>query len=101
MILKIKSTIKNIIDYTLTDEFKAIVMIMLFCFVIISLFWAGIMTVLTDDLTTRTQEVVKENEELKVKNEYLVSELARYEMISEEYYELFYSCQESAGENYE
>lgn len=101
MILKIKSTIKNIIDYTLTDEFKAIVMIMLFCFVIISLFWAGIMTVLTDDLTTRTQEVVKENEELKVKNEYLVSELARYEMISEEYYELFYSCQESKGANYE
>lgn len=35
---KIKNTIKDIIDYTLTNEFKALVMIMLFMFLCVSLF---------------------------------------------------------------
>ena len=58
---KIKNTIKDIIDYTLTNEFKALVMIMLFMFLCVSLFWGAICTVMTNDITEVATEQKEEN----------------------------------------
>lgn len=95
MKFKIKKYIKQVIDYTLTDEFKSMVMILLFVITIISICWALIMTAITNDLTNVAIENNEKITELESSVDYFSSEAARYKMISEEYYELFISCQES------
>lgn len=97
MKVKIKRTIKSFIDYTLTDEFKTMVMILLVGLTLLSICWGVIMTALTNDLTNVAIENNKKITELESSVDYFSGEAARYKMISEEYYELFTTCQESTS----
>lgn len=97
MKLKIKRYIKQFIDYTLTDEFKSIVMIFLLAISILAICWGAIMTAITEDLTNVAIERGEKITELEKSVDYFNGEAARYKMISEEYYELFTTCQESSS----
>lgn len=87
MKLKIKKHIKQFIDYTLTDEFKSMVMIFLVAVSILAVCWGAIMTALTEDLTNVAIERGEKITELEKSVDYFSGEAARYKMISEEYYE--------------
>lgn len=95
MKLKIKKHIKQFIDYTLTDEFKSMVMIFLVAVSILAVCWGTIMTVFTEDLTNVAIERGEKITELEKSVDYFSGEAARYKMISEEYYELFTTCQDT------
>lgn len=92
---KIKNIYKRFIDYTLTNEFKIIVMTLLFGFLIIATLWALLFTAIAEDLTDKIDQVAKENEALTIKNEQLEYDNVRYKMMYEETYELFTSCVET------
>jgi hypothetical protein len=92
---KIKNGYKMFIDYTLTDEFKTIVMTLLFGSFVIVTCWALLFTAIAEDLTDKINQVAKENEALTIKNEKLEYDNVRYKMMYEETYELFTSCVEN------
>lgn len=95
MKLKIKRHIKQFMDYTLTDEFKSIIMIFLVAVSLLAICWGLIMTALINDLTNVAIEKNKEITELESSVDYFSSEAAKYKMISEEYYELFTTYQDT------
>lgn len=95
MWLKVKRIIKDIIDWTLTDEFKALVMIFLVAISILAICWGALMTAITEDLTNLAIERAEKITELEKSIDYFSGEAARYKMISEEYYELFTTCQDT------
>ena len=80
---KIKSAIHDVIDYTLTNEFKSFVMITLFVFFVTGFVWATLSTAISKDLLNRLETLNTEYQELQVKNENLNSEYVRYKMIYE------------------
>lgn len=95
MKIKIKRYIKQFIDYTLTDEFKSMVMIMLLCFVACGLLFGIISTALVNEALNVATEQKENYDKLEVKYEKLQSDYNRLEMWSQEVYELFITCQET------
>lgn len=95
MKLKIKRHIKKFIDYTLTDEFKSIVIIVLVCFTICGLVFEIISTALVNEALDVATEQKENYDKLKVKYEELQSDFNRLEILSQEAYELFITYQET------
>ena len=69
-----KDRIKRIIDYTLTNEFKIIVMAVMFCLIILFFMGNMMLVSITDDLTKKIHIQEKEYEELKIKHDDLQEE---------------------------
>lgn len=90
---KIKKFIKIFIDYTLTSEFKSMVLLALFFFATIGIFWAIISTALVDEAIQTLNKQQDQYEELKLKYNTLQSDFSRLKMWEEELYELFTDCQ--------
>lgn len=95
MKLKIKKHIKQFIDYTLTDEFKPIVMILLVCFTFCGFLFGVISTALVNETLEVATEQKEKYDKLEAKYEELQSDYNRLEMWSQEVYELFITCQET------
>lgn len=95
MKLKIKRYIKQFIDYTLTDEFKSIVMISLVCFTVCGFLFGVISTALVNETLDVATEQKEKYDKLEAKYEELQSDYNRLEMWSQEVYELFITCQET------
>lgn len=95
MKLKIKKHIKQFIDYTLTDEFKSIVMISLVCFTVCGFLFGVISTSLVNETLDVATEQKEKYDKLETKYEELQSDYNRLEMWSQEVYELFITCQET------
>lgn len=93
MIQKIKTCINQFIDYTLTDEFKTIVMLTLFLFATIGTFWAIISTTLVDEAIETLKEQQSKYEELETKYNVLETDFSRLKAWEEELYDLFSNCQ--------
>lgn len=95
---KIKENFKQFIDYTLTDEFKLLVMIFLVAVTISAVCWAALTTAITKNLTNTITEKNNKIAELEKSVIYFSSDAAKYKMISEEYHELITTCQDTISQ---
>lgn len=79
-----KKGIKRIIDYTLTNEFKAIVMVVMFCLII--LLFVGNMTLvsITEDLTKKVHIQAQDYEKLSIQHDDLQREYNYLRSFNEE-----------------
>ena len=73
MKLKIKKHIKQFIDYTLTDEFKSIVMISLVCFTVCGFLFGVISTALVNETLDVATDQKEKYDKLEAKYEELQS----------------------------
>lgn len=90
---KIKKYFKEFIEYTLTNEFKTMVMLLLFFFATIGVFWAIISTALVNESIDVLEQQQEKYEELEKKYETLQFEYNNQKMWNDELYELFTTCQ--------
>lgn len=79
-----KDRIKRIIDYTLTNEFKMIIIIIMFCLIILFYMWNMLLISITEDLTQKVHIQAEEYEELKIKNDNLQEEYNYIRSFNEE-----------------
>ncbi len=79
-----KKGIKRIIDYTLTNEFKIIVMVVMFCLIILFFMGNMILVSITEDLTEKVRIQAKEYEELSIKHDDLQREYNYLRSFNEE-----------------
>lgn len=79
---KIKNILKKITDFTITEEFKLIIITLLTGLLILTFLYSWLITVMANDLVNVVNET-------KTENEKLTSESIRYKMLYEEVYELY------------
>ena len=79
-----KQRIKRIIDYTLTNEFKIIVMVIMLCLIILFYIWNMLLISITEDLTQKIQIQTKEYEELNMQHSDLKKEYDYLRSFNEE-----------------
>lgn len=79
-----KQRIKRIIDYTLTNEFKIIVMVIMLCLIILFYMWNMLLISITEDLTQKIQIQTKEYEELNMQHSDLKKEYDYLRSFNEE-----------------
>ena len=79
-----KDGIKRIVDYTLTNEFKIIVMVVMFCLIILFFMGNMILVSITEDLTKKIHIQAEEYEELKIKHDDLQEEYNYIRSFNEE-----------------
>ncbi len=94
---KIKRYTKEFIDYTLTDEFKLIVITLLSVITIAAVLFGVIAGGITEKSIETLQEQQEKYEKLEKDYNNLQLDYNRLNMWNDELYELFYSCQNESS----
>lgn len=89
-----RKLVNKITNFTKNDKFKTSITMFLLATTVSGIIWAIIMNFIIEDLSSRVKEENLKNTQLNEVVNYYRGEANRYKMVSEEYYELFRSCQQ-------